>query len=154
MIYSSACEYAVRAATYLASRAREDEGELVKLRAIAQAEGLPPPFLSSILQKLVTAGILHSARGPTGGYSLALPAEEITLHDIMAAVDGVDALDACAVGLAQCSDEMPCPLHDRWKPVREELRGYLTGTTLAAMASAKEGKLATGGAGPEDQVRG
>lgn len=139
MIYSSACEYAIRAASYLAAR-YEDDGDLIKLKDVAEAQELPPPFLSSILQRLVMAGLLRSARGPTGGYALERPPEQITLFDIKAAVDGAGELDACAVGLAVCSDEMPCPLHDTWKPIREQIRDYLTGTTLADMAEALERK--------------
>lgn len=144
MIYSSACEYAIRAASYLAFR-HDDEGALVKLRDIAEAEGLPPPFLSSILQRLVTAGLLRSARGPTGGYGLQRPPDRITLLDIKAAVDGTAELEACAVGLDACSDEMPCPLHDTWKPIRQQIRAYLEGTTLQDMASALEEKRAAPG---------
>ena len=140
VIYSSACEYAIRAASHLALEARRSGKGRVKLRELAASEGLPPPFLSTILNTLVGAGILNSARGPTGGYELARPPEAITLYDIKAAVDGVQALDACAVGLERCSDEMPCPLHETWKPIRERLRTYLHETTLATMADARQGK--------------
>jgi DNA-binding IscR family transcriptional regulator len=56
------------------------------------------------------------------------------------AVDGVEALDRCAVGLGRCSDRVPCPLHDSWKPVRERVRSYLKQTTVAAMAAALAAK--------------
>ncbi|MFW5904928.1 MAG: RrF2 family transcriptional regulator [bacterium] len=143
MIYSSACEYAIRAASYLALRhdpEAEDRGGLIRLQDIAEAEELPPPFLSSILHRLVSAALLRSARGPTGGYGLARPPDEITLLDVKAAVDGLHDLEGCAVGLDRCSDEMPCPLHDTWKPIRERIRSYLTDTTLADMAQALERK--------------
>lgn len=135
MIYSSACEYAIRAAAYLASR-HEENGALVKLKEISEAERLPPPFLASVLQRLVTAGFLRSARGPTGGYGFERPPEQITLYDIKAAVDGTTELEACAVGHEVCSDRTPCPLHDSWKPIREQITGYLKDTTLADMAAA------------------
>lgn len=137
MIYSAACEYAIRAATHLALRPQD---ELVKGRDISEAEGIPAPFLSAILQRLVAAELLRSARGPGGGYALALPPDQITLYDIKAAVDGVAELEACAVGLGACSDEVPCPLHDTWKPIREEIRRYLTETTLDRMAEALSSK--------------
>jgi Rrf2 family transcriptional regulator, iron-sulfur cluster assembly transcription factor len=146
VIYSSACEYAIRAASYLASRYEED-GSLIKLRDIAEAEGLPPPFLSSILQRLVMAGLLRSARGPTGGYGLEAPPDRISLFDIKAAVDGTAELEACAVGLERCSDEMPCPLHDTWKPIRQEIKRYLETTTLKDMAAAVEKKGTVGASG-------
>ncbi len=140
MIYSSACEYGIRAATHLASR-HGDPG-LVKLREIAEAEGIPAPFLSQVLQRLVTAGLLRSTRGPTGGYALSRPPSQISLHDIKAAVDGVVELEECAVGLGPCSDLMPCPLHNSWQPIRQQIRSYLRKTTLEQMAVAMATKLA------------
>lgn len=139
MIYSSACEYAIRAATHLARRYSES-ADMVKLRDIAEAEGLPSPFLSTILTRLVDAGMLGSARGPTGGYFLQKPPSEITLYEIRTAMDGNSDLESCAVGLAVCSDTCPCPLHDTWKPIREGIRHYLQSTTLEAMAAAVERK--------------
>ena len=135
LIYSSACEYAIRAASYLAAR-RKDGETLVKLKEIADAQGLPAPYLSSILQRLVTSGLLRSAKGPTGGYGLQSPPEQVTLHDIKAIMDGTADLKACAAGLNVCSDDAPCPLHDTWKPIREQIETYLKETTLEDMAEA------------------
>jgi Rrf2 family protein len=108
----------------------------VKLREISEAEEIPAPFLASIFQRLVLAGLLRSARGPTGGYSLSRPPSEITLYDIRKAVDGIADLEGCGVGLGRCSDDMPCPLHDTWKPVRTHIRDYLQKTDLAQVAGA------------------
>lgn len=139
MLYSSACEYAIRALTRLA---RQGDGELSKLRGVAEAEDVPYPFLASIFQRLVNAGLLTSARGPTGGYALSRPASEVTLFEIKALIDGVDDLEQCAVGLARCSDTVPCPLHDTFKPIRGQIRRYLETTTVADMAAAVEQKRA------------
>jgi Rrf2 family transcriptional regulator, iron-sulfur cluster assembly transcription factor len=143
MIYSSACEYAIRAVTYLAGR---PDG-LVKLREISKEEDIPAPFLANILHRLVAAGILRSARGPTGGYGLTRPPPELSLLDIKEAIDGLRELEQCAVGLERCSDETPCPLHDSWKPIRAGIRDYLANTTLEAMAAAKAGKMQGGSGG-------
>ncbi|TVP47666.1 MAG: Rrf2 family transcriptional regulator [Gemmatimonadales bacterium] len=137
VIHSAACEYAIRAAAHLASR---NPDEPVKLREIARLEDIPRPFLSALLPRLVTAGLMDSTRGPTGGYVLSRAPDRIRLHDIVVAVDGLDALERCAAGLGRCSDLVPCPLHDAWKPIRERVRGYLRQTTLADMARAIEVK--------------
>lgn len=139
MIYSSACEYAIRASTHLALRYDE---ELVKLREICDAEDIPAPFLATVLQRLVAAGLLRSSRGPTGGYSLTRPPSQITLHDIRAAVDGTSDLDECGVGLGRCSDDVPCPLHEAWTPVRKRIKEYLRQTTLSQVAEALNTKRA------------
>jgi len=130
MIYSKPCEYAIRALSNLASAkdgtARADE--------IAAAESLPAPVLSKILQELVRKGLLKSRRGPGGGFQLARRAELITLRDVVAATDGLDQFQECAVGLERCSDDSPCPLHDQWKDLRAGFLEYLQDTTLDVMA--------------------
>lgn len=133
MICSSACEYAIRAATHLALH---PPGAFVSAADVSDAEEIPAPFLSAVLQRLVAAGLLRSARGPGGGYTLARVPAEISLYDIRAAIDGVADLEGCALGLGTCSDDATCPLHETWKPVREHILRYLTETTLERTAEA------------------
>jgi Rrf2 family protein len=133
MIHSSACEYAIRAMTYVADF---EPGTRLLARDISAHERIPGPFLGKIFQTLVRAGLLKSSKGPGGGFSLAKDPQTIALYDIYQAIDGTTYLDACAVGLARCSDETPCPLHERWKPIRERIRQYLESTSLADMAEA------------------
>lgn len=131
MLYSNGCEYAIRALTYLA---QQPSGRLSLLGDIADAEGIPRSFLAKILQDLVREGMLRSARGPTGGYALAYPPEEISLLEIKAAVEGTADLERCAVGLEPCSDDTPCPLHEDFKPLRAAIREYLARTTVSDLA--------------------
>ena len=137
MIQSSACEYAIRA---LAHMAGSPPGTRLLARNVAAHERVPGPFLGKIFQTLVRANILASTKGPGGGFSIARDPKTITLFDIYQAIDGTTYLEGCAVGLARCSDETPCPLHERWKPVRERIRNYLQTTTLADMAQATRKK--------------
>ena len=139
MIHSSACEYAIRAMTYVANF---ETGTRLLARDISAHEHIPGPFLGKIFQTLVRAGLLKSSKGPGGGFALARDPETISLYDIYRAVDGDTYLDACAVGLARCSEEMPCPLHERWKPIRERIRNYLESTSLANMSDATRRKQA------------
>lgn len=139
MIYSNACEYAIRALNVLAD---EPADRWVLRTTIAEAGDLPAPFMGKILKDLVRAGLLVSVRGRGGGYRLARPAAQIRLIDIREAIDGAKDLDTCAVGLDPCSDETPCPLHEDFKQVRETIREYLTTTTLAQVASGRRTKSA------------
>ncbi len=124
--------------TYLAGF---DKGQRVLARDVSAHEKIPGPFLGKIFQTLVRTGLLTSNKGPGGGFALARDPHQIALFDIYRAIDGTTYLDACAVGLARCSDEVPCPLHDRWKPIRERIRQYLEATSLADMAEATTKKL-------------
>jgi Rrf2 family transcriptional regulator, iron-sulfur cluster assembly transcription factor len=123
MLYSSSCAYAVRALSRLASSGGED---LVKLHDLAQEEDIPYPFLAKIFNDLVSAGLVRSAREP----------HAISLYDIRAAIDGIDDLERCVLGLKECPGEQTCALHDTWKPRRAEIERYLRGTTLADTARA------------------
>ena len=157
MLYSSACEYAIRALTHLS---RRPPGDRARLDEIAEEGDLPAPYLGKILKELVAEGLLTSARGPGGGYALAYPPAEITLMDVKDTIDGTRDLERCAVGLDPCSDETPCPLHDTFKPIREAIRAYLEETTLEDLARGlweKEALLArrelaaSGGSAPVDR---
>ncbi len=148
MIYSNACEYAIRALTHLAMHPQE---KLCK--EIAAGERVPRYFLGKILQSLVRAGLLQSTPGRKGGFTLARAPEHITLYDIKAAIDGTRDLCECAIGLEQCSDETPCPLHEIWKPIRLQLMNYLQRTTLAELAAAVQKKRVHRGKGRRGACR-
>ncbi len=94
------------------------------------------------MQTLAKSGVLSSYKGPTGGFALARPAGRITLYDIVEALDDVSNYDHCAVGLAECSDQNPCPLHTMWTGVRTAVLDYFRRTTLVDLAGAVETKKA------------
>ena len=133
MIYSKPCEYAIRALAFLASSPAHSTA---RGEEIARAENIPGPMLGKVLQELVRKGLLESRRGPGGGFRLARRAKLITLRDVVAAIDGLDPLMECAVGLERCADEAPCPLHDTFKGIRKLMMAYLETTTLDSMALA------------------
>jgi Rrf2 family protein len=115
--------------------AQQPTGELTMLSEIAATQNLPRAFLGKILKDLVHTGMLRSARGPTGGYSLAREPAAISLLEIKEAIDGRGDLERCAVGLSPCSDNAPCPLHDTYKPLRTAITTYLQDTTLAGLTA-------------------
>ena len=137
MIYSRSVEYGLRALTHLAALPR---GARKMAREIADEEDTPLFYLAKTLQQLARRGILHSVKGPIGGFSLNRPPRKISLMDVVDALDGSDAFERCAVGLPECNDETPCPLHDSYKPLRQSVVRYLTRTTLADLAAELEHK--------------
>lgn len=132
MIFSRPCEYAIRALTSLAVA----PGGIARAEEIAQAEDIPLPILSKVLQDLVRKGLLQSRRGPGGGFRLARRLDLITLRDVVAAIDGLDQFYVCVTGLPDCSEEMPCPLHETWKRMRTSLMHSFETTTLLDMLRA------------------
>jgi Rrf2 family protein len=84
--------------------------------------------------------VLRSAKGRGGGFTLARPGHEITLMNIIEAIDGPQIFDRCVVGLEKCNDQMPCPQHDLYKPIRQRLKDYMLTTTLADLAASLKAK--------------
>lgn len=137
-MYSPTCQYALRALTYIT---RRGGGGPVLARDIAAAEEIPRQFLSKILHDLRLKGLVQSQRGPGGGFYLARPSREITVADVVAAVDGVQNLSTrCILGLDQCTDESPCALHDSWKSFRERYTRTIASLSLQDMAATLEKK--------------
>jgi Rrf2 family transcriptional regulator, iron-sulfur cluster assembly transcription factor len=131
MLLSKSCEYGMRASLYLVSLEREG---FVSIRDISEKLEISFPFLTKIFQKLTQAGLMHSFRGPNGGIALSRPPDEITLLDIIVAIDGAGLFEECVLGLPECGFRKPCPLHNRWAAERERLERMFAGATLADMA--------------------
>lgn len=130
LLYSRTCGYAIRAMTWLALCA--PEGYRLA-ETLGREVGVPRHFLVKILQQLVRRGLLVSARGRGGGFALTRSPGEITLLQIVDAVDGVESLRECVIGLARCDDRQPCPQHDAWRPICEQIGHFLQQTTLDDM---------------------
>lgn len=142
MIYSNACGYAIRAMSRL-SLMRPD-GYLL-LDELCEGTDLPKQFVAKIFQTLVREGLLVSAKGRGGGFALSKKPSMISLFEIVAAIDGVEKLEHCVVGMAKCDDQQPCPQHDQWKGVRNQLRKFLIETTLEKMSRTLEKKIELAG---------
>lgn len=124
--------YALRG---LAELARRPAGEVVALAEVALAEGLPPTFLAKTFQKLARHGMLRAHRGAGRGYALAHPAAEISVREVLEAIEGVDLFRRCVFLGTHCSDDHPCPLHAHLKPAVTELKAALERLTLSDVAN-------------------
>jgi Rrf2 family protein len=124
-------DYAVRACAELAAH----DGDTATRAQLAEAQGIPAKFLEAILVDLKKAGVIVSQRGSGGGYLLAEPPSEITLADVIRAVDGpLSAVRGIAPETIQYSGPAE-PLRDVWVAVRASLRLVLESTTLADLVS-------------------
>ena len=132
-------QHAFRALSCLAHR---DPAELVPGRELAREADVPLSYLSKILKTLGRAGLVDAARGLHGGYRLAQPACEIRLESILAALEP-EALDPVCFLHAQhqCSNQSACPVHARWKKVRETYTTFLREATLEELSPTLELEL-------------
>lgn len=134
MLFSKACTYAVRASILITLKEIKEERKFIPLRELSDELGLSFHFLTKIMQKLTEAHLLDSYRGPHGGVGFIKPAREIRLIEIVDAIDGMDILTECALGLPGCGETAPCPLHKAWAKRREDLRKMFLNTTLDSLA--------------------
>ena len=131
LIFSRECEYALQAVLYLALKPAED---MTSIRELTKKLDIPYHFLAKILQDLARKGLLRSLKGPTGGFTLGLPPEDITLFSIVEAIDGGEFRTKCVLGFAECSGKDPCAVHEQWAVIREETYKMLVGKNIAQMA--------------------
>jgi len=122
-------DYAVRAVLHLA---RNNE-QRIATSMIAEEQRIPPSFLAKIISQLSIAGLLHTSRGARGGVTLARDAKDITLLEVVEAIDGPIQLNECVGDNGSCSFDDECPLRPIWCDAQEELVGRLKGTNFASM---------------------
>ncbi len=128
MIYSATTEYAIRALAHMATL---EPGQRILARDLAAATGVPRQFLGKILHRLARLGLLDSAKGRGGGFKFLRPPNEILLSEVVQSVEGKDIMRLCVLGLDQCNDSQPCPMHDQWKLFRDRLKDRVHSATMA-----------------------
>lgn len=132
MLFSSASEYGIRTMLYLAS---QSQIRPTLIREIAQNLQIPFSFLAKIVQTLTRRGLLTSQKGPGGGVALARPAEEITLLQVLEAINGLDLTWRCVLGMPRCAESgLHCPLHEQWKIIRDGIVSMLNNQSIAQWA--------------------
>lgn len=127
------CDYGIVLMTHFAG----DVNETVQnARDLARCVNLPLPTVSKILKALARAGLLVSHRGVKGGYGLARPPGEITVDEIIEALEGPIALTECLDGAAdECGIEFSCPVRTNWQRINGAVRDALRGIPLSEMAT-------------------
>ena len=125
---SRTAEHALRAAIFLA---RQDRGRPLSAEAIASALDAPRNYMGKTLGSLVSHGIVTSSPGRNGGFRLAVPAVQLTIAQIIDAVDRPRRQRMCLLGGRPCDDENPCAAHGRWKAVLDLSRSHIEDLTIA-----------------------
>lgn len=127
---SQTIEYALRAMTYLATL---PEGASISSSIIARETKVPQGYLSKVLRDLVVADLVVSQRGPNGGFTLARPASQITILDVVNAVEPLKRIASCPLGNPK--HITLCPLHQRLDRAMDMVEKEFKSTTLAALFS-------------------
>jgi Rrf2 family protein len=122
-MFSKTCEYALRALIYITQQTKN--GGRIGIKDIAAGIDSPEYFIAKILQDLSRKGFVQSAKGPTGGFYLDNASLNRSLADIVKEIDGDKIFSGCALGLKECSETHPCPVHNEFKHIRNNLQKML-----------------------------
>jgi len=142
MKLSTKVRYGVRAMVDLALHSN---GKPVLVQSIAERQEISRKYLENLLVSLKTAGIVRSLRGARGGYVLARPAEDITMEELVIALEGPPTLIDCLEDPAACHRVDFCATRDLWKEMTLSLRSLLKRTTLADLADRAKEKIDAAG---------
>jgi Rrf2 family protein len=122
-------DYAIRAVRYLS---KQSANQRSATSTVAREMKIPPSFLAKIISQLSIAGLLHTSRGARGGVSLAREPKEISLLDVVEAIDGPILLNECVGDPAGCAFYEECPMHPIWMDVQKTLVDRLRETSFAS----------------------
>lgn len=133
-MFSKATEYAIRATIYIAQKGSETNK--LGIDEIAKAIDSPKPFTAKILQALSKdSHIISSVRGPRGGFFLTERSKKLPVRFILEAMGEEEVLEKCVLGLKQCSETQPCPMHAQYKSIRKQLKELFVSKSIMQFAS-------------------
>ncbi|TGV01934.1 RrF2 family transcriptional regulator [Flavivirga rizhaonensis] len=132
-MFSKACEYGIKASIFIALNSYKNVR--VSLKSIAKEINSPEAFTAKILQDLVRHHVINSMKGAYGGFEIEKELiSTVKLSHIVNAIDGDAIYSGCGLGLHTCDENHPCPVHHKFKSVREELKSMLENTNLEELA--------------------
>ena len=122
-MFSKTCEYAIRALIFIAQKSMD--GSRISIKDISSGIDSPEYFIAKILQDLSRKGFVQSAKGPNGGFYMDDANLEQSVADIVREIDGDKLFSGCGLGLKECSEDHPCPIHNDFKHIRQEIKTML-----------------------------
>ena len=131
-MFSKTCKYGIRAVLFLS--VHTDGNNKVGVKEIAEALKVPRHFLGKILQTLSKNNLISSSKGPGGGFYLSEEDRTVTMDKIIVCLDGPGVFTSCVLGLPNCSNDNPCPLHIQAFAFRDGLKYQMMHQTIDEFA--------------------
>ena len=128
-MFSKSCEYAIKAMIFVAQKSKDEVR--VGVKDIANGIDAPEHFIAKILQDLGKKKLLNSVKGPNGGFYMDSKNLKSSISDIVKAIDGDSIYKDCVIGLKECSEKNPCPVHFIYKDIKKNLIDMLEQNTIA-----------------------
>jgi len=141
-MFSKSTEYALRATIFIAQKSSKEHK--LGLAAIAEAIDSPRSFTAKILQQLTKGNdFIVSTPGPQGGFYLPENSKDLPVRKVLELMGESDRIDQCVLGLKQCSDTNPCPLHAQYKSIKMQLRDLFDRAPIRQLASGVDEGMAS-----------
>ncbi|MCJ8154554.1 Rrf2 family transcriptional regulator [Chryseobacterium sp. SSA4.19] len=138
-MFSKTCEYAIRSLIFIAQQSKD--GRRIGIKDIASGIDSPEYFIAKILQDLSRKGFVQSAKGPNGGFYMDTVNLEQSVADIVREIDGDKLFSGCGLGLKECSETHPCPIHNDFKHIRQEIKNMLENSKISMFVKNLDLKL-------------
>ncbi len=133
-MFSKSTEYALRATLYIAQKGSEEKK--IGIGEVSKAIGSPQSFTAKILQFLTKDNkVISSVSGPHGGFFMTGKAKNLPVRAILEAMGEDELLDKCVMGLTKCSEKNPCPLHSKYKIIKEQLNELFETDSILQLAN-------------------
>lgn len=127
-MFSKTCEYGIKAMIFVAQKSKD--GSRVGIKEIAKGTAAPEHFIAKIMQELSRKKLVHSIKGPNGGFYMDQVDLRTSLADIVTALDGNAIYSDCVLGLKTCNEKKPCPVHDQYRDIKKNLLKMIEENTI------------------------
>ena len=132
IMFNKESEYALRSLVYI--QLKNYQNQKPGIEEIVREIEAPHHFTAKILQRLVKYGFIKSTKGKGGGFYFDLNVEDLSLKNVILVIEGNKLFDKCGFGLATCDCENPCPVHDKYEPIRKAVNELVEKETIQSLA--------------------
>ncbi|MBS1537517.1 MAG: Rrf2 family transcriptional regulator [Bacteroidetes bacterium] len=127
-MFSKSCEYAIKSMIFIAQKSKD--GARIGIKDIAKGTDSPQHFIAKIMQVLSRKKLVHSVKGPNGGFYMDNLDLQNSIADIVKAIDGDGLYTDCVLGLHACSAENPCPIHSEYSVIKKNFIKMIENNTI------------------------
>jgi Rrf2 family protein len=131
-MFNKETEYALRGLVYI--NLQNLKGRRPGTSEVSKEIEAPPFFTAKILQRLVRSGFLRSLKGKGGGFFFDPDKPDLPLRNLISAIEGDRSFSGCSFGLKQCDSDHPCPLHEKYAPIKESLTRLISEETVQSLS--------------------
>lgn len=131
-MFNKETEYALRGLIYI--KLQNIKNHRPGTAEVSKEIEAPPFFIAKILQRMVRTGFLESIKGKNGGFYFDPEKPDLPLKTLISSTEGDRSFTGCGIGMKNCNENDPCPLHEKYAPIREAINSMISGETVQSLA--------------------